>query len=403
MAGRSRSGGDGTIVKQADGRYKAVLRWKAVTGQEVSKTRLCASIRAANLAMAEFKRIRDRGEDPRAASKTVSQLLDSWLLLKRGEVTPGTIDQYQYAVRHIKSLIGGAPLSKVQPDMIDTFLKAKSDEGLSPRYVKLLRTILSMALDQAVRWRMLDSNPAQYSTSIKQPVRTTKALSEQQAGTLLAAAKDDRLCALWTLMLSLGLRRGEAIAVRWSDYERKAKTLSISRNRKKEGSKVVVGSLKTEASRRTLPLPGFLCEVLDEHRIAQLQEKEYLLSLGLAWAEPDALFATVTGHYLDPDNASKLFKTLMRRAGLDGWHLHELRHSAATILLSEGVPLEQVSKLLGHASIRITSDVYGHLSTEHLRGATDTMGAYLEGLKNTVKNPSVSRSVSQSRSVRPRS
>lgn len=390
MAGRVRSGGEGTIVKRPDGRYKAVLRWRGSTGKVVSKTRVCPSIRAANQAIAEFKKVRDRGDDPKAVSKTISQLLDSWLILKSGEVTAGSIEQYKYATRHIKSSIGSTPLSRVRPETIDSFLKSKTNEGLSPRYVKLLRTVLSMALDQAVRWRLLDSNPAQYSLSIKQPSRTTKALSEDQASALLLAAKGDRLGALWTLMLSLGLRRGEAIALRWSDYDRKAKTLAIARNRKKEGSKVVVGSLKTEASRRTLPLPDFLCEVLDGHRAAQLQEKEYLLGLGVAWAEHEAMFTTVGGHFLDPDNTSKLFKTLTKKAGLDGWHLHELRHSSATMLLSEGVPLEQVSKLLGHASIRITSDVYGHLSTEHLRGATDTIGAYLSGLKNGVKKPSVS-------------
>lgn len=93
------------------------------------------------------------------------------------------------------------------------------------------------------------------------------------------------------------------------------------------------------------------------------------------------MFATVWGHYLDPDHASKLFKSVANKAGLEGWHLHELRHSAATFLITNGVPLEQVSKLLGHSSIRITSDVYSHLATEHLRGATDTIGSYLQGLK----------------------
>ena len=93
------------------------------------------------------------------------------------------------------------------------------------------------------------------------------------------------------------------------------------------------------------------------------------------------MFTTALGHWLDPDNASKLFKTVARRAGLDGWHMHELRHSAATFLLANGVPIEQVSRLLGHSSIRITSDTYSHLVTEHLRGATDAMGGYLESLR----------------------
>jgi integrase len=121
-----------------------------------------------------------------------------------------------------------------------------------------------------------------------------------------------------------------------------------------------------------------------------MAEKEHLLGLGMAWAEPEAMFTTVQGYYLDPDNTSKLFKALCRKAKIGDWHLHELRHTAATLLLSRGIPLEQVSKILGHASIRITSDVYGHLTTEHLRAATETMGALLEGLEK----PSVSRSVS---------
>ena len=93
------------------------------------------------------------------------------------------------------------------------------------------------------------------------------------------------------------------------------------------------------------------------------------------------MFEAVRGHYLDPDHASKLFKSVASKAGLEGWHLHELRHSAATFLISNGVTLEHVSKLLGHSSIRITSDVYSHLATEHFRSATDAIGSYLQNLK----------------------
>lgn len=369
---------------------------------------MCKSLKEANLALAEFKRARDSGEDPKAKAKTVSDLLDSWLTFKVSEVTPGTIDQYRYAAKHLKGEtedeyaqrvkranlpkdkeppkkygkgLGTIKVSKLRPQQIDEFLRSKGEEGLSPRYVKLLRTCLSMALDQGVRWRLIDNNVAMYSTSIKQPRRQGKALSETEAQALLEATQGDRLGALWIVLLTLGLRRGEAIALTWLDYDRKAKTLSITKNRKKEGSKVVVGSLKTEASRRTLPLPQFVCEALDNHRANQLKERENLLSLGEQWKEPNAMFATVWGHYLDPDHASKLFKSVASKAGLEGWHLHELRHSAATFLITRGVPLEQVSKLLGHSSIRITSDVYSHLATEHLRGATDAIGSYFQSLK----------------------
>ena len=387
MSNRTRPSGDGTIVRRNDNRYKAILRWTH-NGQEVSKTRVCKSLREANRAITEFKRLRDAGQDPKAGSKTVGDLLDSWIEFKVSEVTPGTIDQYRYATNHIKDGIGYIVLDKLRPETIDKFLKAKSEEvsprtnkTLSPRYLKLFRTVLIMALDQAVKWQLIQANPAKYSTSVKQPQRNGKALTESEAKALLLEVQGDRLEALWVVMLTLGLRRGEALALTWSDYDRKNRTLSITKNRKKEGSRVVVGSLKTEASRRTLPLPSFVCEVLDRHRAFQLKERENLLGVGVRWKEPDAMFATVWGHFIDPDNASKRFKSVAEAAGLGNWHLHELRHSAATRLITQGVPLEQVSKLLGHSSIRITADTYGHLSTEHLRGATDLMGGYLETLQ----------------------
>ena len=172
---------------------------------------------------------------------------------------------------------------------------------------------------------------------------------------------------LWVLLLSLGLRRGEALALRWSDFDPNSKTLSITRNRKKDGSKVVFGDLKTAASRRVIPLPEFLIESLEAHRTAQIAEKEYLLSLGVKWENPEAIFTNVWGHYLNPDSASRFFKSLTNKAGLGDWHIHELRHSAATFMRTKGVPLEVVADILGHSSIRITKDTYGHLTTERLR------------------------------------
>ncbi len=404
---RTRSAGDGTINKLDAGTYRSELRWTDASGTKQRNTRITHSLRDANKALTELKRQRDSGQDPKTASTTLVDLLDKWLDFKRAEVTAGTIDQYEYAVRHLKGEtdveyaervkqanlsegkekpkrymvgLGKVPLAKLQPRQIDTFLKSKTDEGLSPRYVKLLRTVLSMSLDQAVKWRLVDTNVAKYSISVKQDQSHGRALSEDQARALLEAAKTDRLGALWVVLLALGLRRGEALALTWGDYDTIAATLSVSKNRKREGSRVVTGDLKTAASRRVIPLPAFVCDALDDHRVAQDAEKDHLLCLGVAWTAEGAMFTTAWGHWLDPANGSKLFKTVAAKAGLGDWHVHEMRHSAATILLSNGVPLEQVSKLLGHSSIRITSDTYSHLLTEHLRGATDTMGGYLSGL-----------------------
>ena len=287
---RTRSSGDGTITARPDGRYRAYLRWADANGKQVNKTRICEKFRDAQKALTEFKELRDRGGDPEVAS-TVRDLLDRWAAHKASEVAAGTLVQYGYAIAHLKGEtagefeerrkrsktpvhpygpgVGAIKLAELRPETIDELLRERLEAGLSPRYVKLLRTVLSMALDQAVRWRLVTANPARYSAAIKQPQRRGRSLSADQARAFLEASRSDRLSALWIVLLSLGLRRGEALALTWGDYDKKAKTLSVTKARKKEGSKVVVGSLKTESSRRVIPSRPFVLDTLDGRRAVQ--------------------------------------------------------------------------------------------------------------------------------------
>ena len=329
-------GRSGTVTKMAAS-YRAELRWTTDEGTEYRKTKTARTLKEAQRALSDLIAMRDGGQDPTKTSKTVADLMTSWHRFKSTEVTKSTSEQYRYAIVHLTEGLGSVPLPKLKPELIDKFLRSKLDAGLSPRYVKLLRTVLSMALDQGVKWGSLPANPARYSASIKQTQQHGRSLSEAQAREFLEFSKDDRLFALWVLLLALGLRRGEALALSWEDYDRKARTLHITKNRKKEGSAVVVGELKTASSRRLIPLPAFVCQQLDRHRDIQRGEMENLLRLGVGWKNPGAMFANSFGGYLDPDNVSGSFKRLAARAGIKGWPLHELRHSAASLMLAQGV------------------------------------------------------------------
>ena len=143
------------------------------------------------------------------------------------------------------------------------------------------------------------------------------------------------------------MRRGEALALRWSEFDSKVQTLAIGPNREKEGSKAVIGDLKTAASRRVIPLPGFVVEALGDRRQAQIAERLHLEGAGLARAELLALSSTPFGPCIDPDHLSTACKCLAVKAGLGDWHLHELRHSAASFMLSGGVALEVAADTLG--------------------------------------------------------
>ena len=134
--------------------------------------------------------------------------------------------------------------------------------------------------------------------------------------------------------------------------------------------------LKTKRSRRTLHLTPALDTQLRSHRARQVTER---LAAGPAWVESDLAFTTRTGTPLDPDNVRRYFQRLCKEAGLGHWTLHELRHSAASIMLAQGTPLWVVSEVLGHASLAITKDVYGHLLGAEKQDATESITDVLLG------------------------
>ncbi len=139
---------------------------------------------------------------------------------------------------------------------------------------------------------------------------------------------------------------------------------------------MVLGELKSRRSRRLLYLTPQLVDGLRRHRLRQAQEQ---LAVGAAWCDHGLIFPSEVGTPLDPDNFSHVFSRLCQRAGLGHWHPHELRHSGASLMLAQGTPLHVVSEVLGHASIAITKDVYGHLVEGDKRAAAQSISQALFG------------------------
>ncbi|WP_298338834.1 tyrosine-type recombinase/integrase [Ferrimicrobium sp.] len=370
-----RTRGQGSIYR-SDNQWRALLKWTGPDGRVITRSRRCRTKAEAESVLAQFRGVRDAGVTENA-STTVSGLLDRWLAIHEGDIAGSTQAQYQWATNHIKSRLGHVRIERLTPTHVDTFVDQLSAAGLSPRSRRLIRVVLSQACKAAVGWRLIASNPCDHARPIKLERKEQKSLSVEEARQLLSAARDDRLGVLWLLLLALGLRRGEALALRWSDVDLTSKTLTISRARVKSGSKVIEGPTKTARSTRTIPLPAFLIEALDHHRDSQQREYDYLIELGFTPAR-DYLFTSVTGTPLDPDNTSKAFQAFAIKAGLGRRHVHELRHAAASLMLAAGTPLPEVSRVLGHSSTRVTDEVYAHLGHEALRGAVDRLAGVLE-------------------------
>ena len=393
---RRRATGEGSVYKTADGRWRGAVDLGWENGKRKRKYVSGATQADALAAFKKASRSIELGvvTDERL---TVGKWLDRWLAEVKSSIAVATHDNYSTLVKlHITPIIGRKLLTKLSPDDVSRLLRLKSTQrlprkkrmpdgkivevvpegGYSPRTVQLIRTVLVEALKLAERWDYIPRNVAALTDGPRVPDSEGRTLTPDEARTLIETAHGDRLEALYLTMLSLGLRRGEALGITWPDVDLETGLLSVRRGLKREGGRLVLGELKTAASRRTLNLPAPLVDVLKVHRARQAVERMVAED---AWTESGLVFTTALGTPIDPSNFRHYFSALTVKAGLGHWHPHELRHSAASIMLAQGVPLEVVSETLGHTSIRITKDVYGHLLGAQRKHAADAMGAALWG------------------------
>ena len=317
----------------------------------------------------ELHRSLDAGIEQPTRRLTVGAFLDSWLAGLPARVEPSTVTNYTDMVKtHLKPALGAKIISQLTVSDVNALWAAKRKAGYKPNSIRIMRAVLRAALRQAERESLVLRNVAALSDAPRVGQADGRSLTVPQAKRLLDAAAGDRLEALYAITLTLGLRRGEALGLAWADVDLDQRSMvlrrQIARIRLDEdaaattGRQIVLKELKTKRSRRTLHLTPTLVAMLRSHRARQAAEQ---LAVGPAWIESGLVFTTALGTPLDPDNFAHYFDRLCRKAGLGHWHPHELRHSAASIMLAQGTPLWVVSEVLGHASVSITKDVYGHL------------------------------------------
>jgi integrase len=378
-AKRRRGHGEGAIYQRENGRWAGAidLGWK--DGKRHRKVVYGATQSEVIAKMQKLHGDLARGLPVPDDQITVEQLVSRFLTdVLPDRITASTLIHYRIiAEKHIYPMIGSKRLSKLTPGDVQALLRHKLEHrlprrvrmkgetveipqpgGYSPRTVRLIRGLLCQSINQAERWGIVWRNVASLTDGPRQVQREGRTLSPEQARALIAAARGDRLEAAFVLMLALGLRSGETLGLRWADIDLKLGRLTVNQALKREYAKLVLGPVKTPRSRRPVNLPPQVVPLLRVHRRAQARER---LIAGEAWTDLGLCFPSSVGSPIDPRNFRVQFDAVCERAGLIGWHPHELRHSAASIMLAQGVPLEVVSRVLGHSSIRITADVYGHL------------------------------------------
>ena len=192
---------------------------------------------------------------------------------------------------------------------------------------------------------------------------------------MIAAAQTHRNSARWTVALAVGLRQSEALGLRWADVDLEKGALSVRRGLHRVGGQgLVYEEPKADRSRRTVALPAQLVEALRAHRAAQLEER---IAAGPLWQDHDLVFAQPNGRPIERKSDWRSWKALLRAADVREVRLHDGRHTAATLLLSEGVHPRVVMEVLGHAQMRTTTDTYSHVMPALGRDAADRMGSAL--------------------------
>jgi integrase len=269
------------------------------------------------------------------------------------------------ARQHISgSKIGAQPLDKLRPSHIEGWKVELEQRGLSESTIRSAYTILRAVLDTAVRDSALAQNPAYAVRRPRVPVTEAAYLTPDQVRSLLLAAKPSRYAPLFELLVNTGLRRGEALALHWSDIDLDA--LRVRGTLARIAGELVVTETKTPRSRRVVPLSPTAERLLRDVRANQRVER---LRAGSVWQPTPYVFTTELGEPCDPRRATRLEgRSQARRAAFRGRAAHTA-DSAASVMLSAGVPLKVVSDVFGHASVAITGDIYGHVSPEVSREA----------------------------------
>lgn len=379
----------GSVVKRGDG-YSVVVELDRdpVTGKRRQKWHSgYRTKRDAERGLAELLGNVNRGTYVPRSRQTVSEYVEEWLAAIAPTVRPSTHYSYSRNLRlHVVPRIGSAPLVAVDAGTLNQLYAALLADGrkdyagggLAPRTVRYIHTILHRAFKDAVRWGRLARNPADAADPPKageasRPESVT--WTAVQLRTFLEGARRSRHWTAYLVLATTGLRRGEALGLRWSDLDLDAGRASIRQTVIAVKHTAMLGTPKTAKGRRTVKLDKGTVAALREHRRRQAAER---LLMGAGWTDTDLVFCHVDGTMLHSERFTRGFSDAVRRLGLPAIRLHDLRHGWATLALQKGIHPKVVQERLGHANIGITLDTYSHVVAElHEEAAEDVAAMFL--------------------------
>ena len=337
-------------------------RWVAEIslGPGKRKKFYCKTKQEANRKRNEALRELEQGTLATGPQQKLKDYLEDWIEnVHKDNIRISTYVKYKKLIKYIVADLGEVRLQKLTPEQVQRFYAKKRKDGLSSKTVHEIHGVLHLALKHAVRWNYVSRNVCDLLDSPRVVSREGTPLTLEQAKKLLEGIRGHRLEAVLMMAVITGMRKGEIIALRWSDIDLDRHILRVLHTVDYiPGYGYVENEPKTQAGKRTIDLPEFFIDMLKHHRAKQVERR---LKVGEVWENRDLVFPDLTGGYLNPIHVLRMFKKILERAGLPDMPFHDLRHSAATILISMGINPKVIQELLGHSDISITLGLYGHL------------------------------------------
>ena len=371
---KKRAHHEGSIYRRKDGKWRAQV---SLDGKRLSHT--AASQRECQTWIKEIRGQIDNGLTAKGSEETLETFLSNWLVTVSTSRAKSTYDHYRWIVEHrVNPHIGLYRMRDLKPDRIQRFYEHLTSLGLSNHAVHLTHKIIQVAFNHAVKMGVLGRNPCKGTTPPKPKQREMKFLDEDQVKILLETAKamGTKQYALFYLALHTGLRQAELMGLKWEDVNWERRTIQVKRQvlyRRGEGFRFA--KPKTSSGIRTITLGEKAMEILQQ----QQQLLRYLRdAAGEAWTSLDLVFPSEVGTPLTGSNIRRDFRQLLMLSGLPKIRFHDLRHTAASLMLNHGIPVLVASRRLGHSKASITLDVYGHLMPNKQEEAAQLLDGLME-------------------------
>lgn len=349
------------IKKISSGKWQVKMRaGKTFDGRTIWVNQQFSTKKEAEKFERNIKNEKDKGF-VLPSDELFKDFMNSWFETKRNEIAIQTASNYTINIsKHIVPALGKYKIGKMNLHILQQFINVNlyEEKQLKPATIKKIVTILKTAFNDAVKWELIHKNPAQY---VKLPKITKEELevwNRQQIQHFLSIAKGNRYYIVFYLAIMTGMRQGEILGLRWKDINLEEKRLFVYQTLSSDGKTFLQGG-KTDYSRRSIRLSDDTIKTLKAHHRLVMSER---LREGSNYRDLGLVCCTEKGTQTNPSNIRRLMKRFVDVSCVPNLTFHQLRHTHATLLLQNGVNIKAVSQRLGHADVRVTLDIYSHVT-----------------------------------------